>query len=100
MSSTNTDAVVIGRCSLVVDEKAETICNTPAVNEVLVRNVFGLYSTHLCAEHFKKHWQFYAERRRTKPGKKHTERSSNQGEAHYNEDDQRQAFVHQLPVAS
>ncbi len=95
-----TEPVLVGRCSLVVDEAAETICNTAATSEVLVRNIFGLYSIYLCAEHFKKHWEFYATRRKRKASKTHTEIHSNQGDMNHNEDGSNEAVLHQLPFAS
>jgi hypothetical protein len=95
-----TSPVIMGQCTVVVDEVNETICNSPSTSEVLVRTAFGLHSAFICPLHLSEHRKFYAARRdrRGKP----TERSSHQGDTHQDGDDDQdqQAVLLHLPVAA
>ena len=63
----NPDAVIEkqddqGYCGLVIDARNkgnEIICGEAGAEEVLVRNVFGLYAVMLCAVHRAQHRNFY-----------------------------------------
>lgn len=46
-------------CLVFVDEKNEMVCGQQAVDEILVRNEFGMYCVALCQEHNTKHREFY-----------------------------------------
>jgi hypothetical protein len=48
-----------GPCAIIVDEANETLCSKPGYEEILVRNVFGLYAVWLCKEHKESHKTFY-----------------------------------------
>lgn len=61
-----------GLCNVVVDatvKKAELVCGRPGVDEILVRNAFGLFVVVLCRPHKEEHSVFYREqaRRRHRP---------------------------------
>lgn len=96
-----TSPVIIGQCTVVVDEANETICNSPSTDEVLVRTAFGLHSAFICPHHLCEHRKFYAARR-DRRGKPPTERSSHQGDTHQDGDDDQdqQAVLLHLPVAA
>jgi hypothetical protein len=51
-----------GLCGLVVDDKEkgnELVCGLPGVDEILVRNPFGLFVVVLCRTHKDQHRNFY-----------------------------------------
>jgi hypothetical protein len=54
-----------GLCQLIVDSKQrgnELVCGLPGVDEILVRNSFGLYVVVLCSVHKDQHRRFYSKR--------------------------------------
>lgn len=64
-----------GLCTLIVDSRErgnELVCGLPAVDEVLVRNSFGLFVAALCGPHKEQHRQFYRKfnSRRNRPRRK------------------------------
>lgn len=46
-------------CAVFVDKELTLVCGDPGVDEVKVRNGFGVYCVALCREHRKLHRQFY-----------------------------------------
>lgn len=51
-----------GLCGLIVDDKQkgnELVCGLPGVDEILVRNSFGLFVVVLCRDHKDQHREFY-----------------------------------------
>lgn len=51
-----------GLCDVVIDarkKKQEIICGRPGVDEILVRNPFGLFAVVLCRDHKAEHSKFY-----------------------------------------
>lgn len=55
------DSSPLGRCTRVIDEIDEVICNRPGFDEVLVRNKFALFVATLCEECKLEHEAFYTE---------------------------------------
>lgn len=51
----------VGTCAFMVNERQDEVCNKPGVEEVLVRNPFGLYAVWLCRHHKDMHEDFYIE---------------------------------------
>lgn len=53
-------------CIRVVDEAEEIVCGNPGLEEVLVRNRFGLFAVLLCAQCKTEHTEFYKQKRAAK----------------------------------
>lgn len=46
-------------CAVIVNPRTEEVCEQPAVEEILVRNPFGLFAVPICTSCSRKHRQFY-----------------------------------------
>jgi hypothetical protein len=52
----------LGYCGLVIDSQVkdkEIICGEPGTEEILIKNIFGLYAVALCKTHRAQHRDFY-----------------------------------------
>lgn len=80
----NPDAVLekqedLGYCNLITDATRpgdEVVCGTEAVEEIVVRNKFGLFVVPLCKAHKAEHRKFYDELRRRQGRRVHRSHNS------------------------